>query len=177
MQDLPPIPQTPEPSAPRESPPSIPVIFTEDPGDAAAEKERQAAFDAVFRWKGRVLHGFTSARRNLFYQLRTALGAPKLSMAMADGHAFVADAVRIIFLCWHRPDEVPEQPGVFEGWETLRSDPAALQRVIDAWCDVHVPAADEMAASGLAMDIWLASQANRHEAAPGPRVGSDLVGN
>lgn len=169
-----------------ESVPSVPsVTITEDP--PAEEREREAAFDAVFRWRGVPLLPFSSSRKSLWLQLRVAMGAPRLASCLADHHAFIADAARILFLCSHEPHTPPRPPakrgdpearGQREGWATLRDEPATLQSEIDRWQDTNITGMDEeIAAVDVAMNLYAAAYANRHEPAPTAPTGSDLVGN
>jgi hypothetical protein len=161
------------------------VLITEDP--AADEREREAAFDAVFRWRGVPLLPFSSSRKSLWLQLRVAMGAPRLNACLADHHAFIPDAARILFLCSHEPDAPPRPPAKRgepehqaqrEGWATLRSEPAALQEEIDRWQDAHIAGIqEEIAAVDVAMNLYAAAYVNRHEPAPAAATGADLVGN
>lgn len=125
----------------------------EDPEDA---RRRQDAYDAEFEWNGEVLKPYTSSRDGVFGQLRLAMGAPPLPQCFADTEAFYADAVRILWLCSHGPMD----------WNRLRQNPVALQSAIDEWGDKNVDGGQKGAASHLALMLYLAAQANRHEAAP-----------
>jgi hypothetical protein len=150
----------------------IPRMPADEAEDTEAERKREAAFDGVFRWDGRVLHGFSSSRKNLLHQHRVAMGAPSIFQCMRDVMGFVPDAARILFLCWHAPDE-PCAGKDSEGWETLRSDPKALEKAVEAWQDEHIHPMRDLEAVQVAMDIYSAAAVNRHEAAPVARGGGD----
>jgi hypothetical protein len=156
------------------SPPPKPK-FTEDPADPAAERTREAAFDATHTWAGKELLPFSSSRKSLFLQHRLAMGAPDLFRCMKDLDAFLADASRILFLCSYHPTAPITPDG--DTWSRLRSDPYALQAVIDDWADAHIPAGSEAAATMTGYQIYSSSLANRHEPAPAPRASSDELGN
>jgi hypothetical protein len=149
---------------PSQSRPPKPLQEKEDP---AHEQRRQQAFDSEFHWRGEPLHGFSVSREALFGQLRLAMGAPALSLCLADSDAFGADAQRILFLCAHPP----------EVWNRLRADMATLQSAVDHWTDEHITIAEKLPAETLAMKIWLAAQENRHEPAPAAKPHGDDLGN
>jgi hypothetical protein len=124
---------------------------------ATDEHKRQAAFDAVPHWQGSPLKPFSISRETLFLQLRHAAGAPGLYSAMLDGEAWFGDAVRILWLCLHGPDD----------WDSLRGQPLDLQRAIDAWADETIPRGSKADIVLLTIRLWNESQVNAHEPVPG----------
>ena len=139
-----------------------------DAEDPAHERERQAAFDAEYAWRGVKLHGFTSSREALFSQHRLAMGAPSLQACLDDLDAFLADAARILWLCHHTPDD----------WGVIRSSPVELQKHIDLWADDHIARAERYDAVSLAFRIYIDSRANEHTVAPSNSKGhGDDLGN
>ena len=133
-----------------------------DPAAAATdEQKRQAAFDGVHRWEGRPLHPFSISRETLFLQLRCAVGAPGIYQAMIDGEAWFGDAIRILWLCLHGPDD----------WDPLRGEPLRLQRAIEAWADDHLPRGAKADLVLLTIRVWNDSQINAHEPVPGDAIG------
>jgi hypothetical protein len=181
--DIPTIPKDPDITAfPMADlpPPMAPSITHDDDTEEAdrQEREREMAFDGVFRWRGVELHPFSSSRKSLFAQHRVAMGAPTIWSCLKDMEGFLADASRILFLCSYEPDQpLSKDPADPRGWNSLRSEPLALQTKIDRWADANIPGHEEDAAIRLAWAIYQASQTNRHEPAPAPRVGSDALGN
>jgi hypothetical protein len=97
-------------------------------------------------WRGAKLHPFNSSRVSLFGQHRLAVGSPSLQLCLDDVDAFLADALRILWLCSHTPDD----------WAALRCSPSELQLVIDRWCDEA--AFDSVAAVVLGMQIYAESR-------------------
>lgn len=136
----------------------------EDPED---RKRRQEAFDSVFEWNEADLLPFSSSREGLFGQLRLSMGAPPLAQCFADADAFLADAIRILYLCSHGP----------EVWNRLRADPVRLQSAIDVWGEEAIPQTAYGQAVVIAMRIYVAAHENRHEPAPAPKKGGDDAGN
>jgi hypothetical protein len=132
-------------------------------GEGDAEKLRQTAFDSAPHWQGKPLDPFSVSRETLFLELRVAAGAPPLQLAMADAQTWYADAVRILWLCTHRPS----------AWQELRASPLSLQAVIDEWADELLDSRrDKEDIVLLTLRIWNQSQINAHEPAPDP-AGKD----
>lgn len=173
---IPTIPTTPETTESQLTVPPPPPKFIDDAApDAAEEARREAAFDASHTWRGRTLLPFSSSRKSLFLQHRVAMGAPDLSQCMKDLDGFLADAIRIIFLCSYTPEAPIHANG--EGWSRLRCQPHLLQAAMDEWADRHLLPGTEHTAVMLGYQIYAASLANRHEPAPPPRGASDELGN
>lgn len=136
------------------TPPAEPVIHEDTQPAAlpqAAGEIPQPADDPdspeVFTWRGVRLHPFTTSRAGLFAQHRLAVGSPNLYLVIDDVDGFLADAVRILWLCSHTPKD----------WSSLRCDPSAFQSVIDQWADAD-PDFDSVAAVLLALKIYAASR-------------------
>lgn len=122
-----------------------------DPAIAEAEKARKEAFDAVHRWRGKVLLPFTISRESLFYSLRVHAGAPPLSSVAKSASAFLGDALRILFLCSHAPEE----------WEHVRDEPVMFLRAIDAWADKNVSRSEMATAVKVSLRIFNDADSNR----------------
>ena len=155
-----------EPELAHQKLPPAPRPAAIDAEDPAHERERQAAFDAEYQWRGKKLHGFTSSREALFSQHRLSMGAPSLQACLDDLDAFFADAARILWLCSHTPDD----------WSLIRSAPAELQKQIDLWGDDHISRGERYDAVSLAFRIYADARANEHAVAPtsGKGHGDDL---
>lgn len=143
--------------------PAGPVQDLDDPED---ERERIAAFEAEFSWKGTPLVALPISRKATFLQHRVALGAPSLEKVFADVDGFLLDALRIIYLCAVDPQE----------WRADRGNAQALQARMDDWADQHVQPGDEVAATLLGFQLYSASHRNRHDVAPAASTphGDDL---
>ena len=130
----------------------------EDPGDeiTAEEAARTAAFDADPEWNGHPLHPFSSGRESIFSQLRLSVGAPPLEAVFEDVDAFFADAIRILYLCSHAPED----------WRHLRRRPAEWQEAIEAWGVEAVPTHRKQEALRVGMNILTTAYRNQHVPAP-----------
>jgi hypothetical protein len=150
-------------SAPTRKAPPGPVNDLDDPKD---ERERLAAFDGEFSWKGTRLIALPISRKATFLQHRVAMGAPPLERVLADVDAFLLDALRIIYLCAVDPAE----------WIIDRGNAQALQTRMDAWADKHVLPGEEVSATLLGFQLYSASHRNRHDTAPSTSAphGDDL---
>lgn len=146
---------------------SLPPKPARETVDPEHELRRQEAFDEEPTWRGEPLHGFSVSREALFGQMRLAMGAPALSLCLADPDAFAADAQRILYLCAHPP----------EVWNRLRGDMATLQSAVDQWADENISKDEKLLAETLTMRMWLSAQENRHEPAPTGKAHGDDVGN
>ena len=112
------------------------VFFDEGDVVDQGEMEREEAFQVPgVRWNDKKLLPFTMARKAFFLSWRTAMGAPSLALCFAgDADAFLADALRLIFLCSQSPEKL----------EDLRYDLRKMQAACDAWADECVPLVDAM---------------------------------
>ncbi|MFT3991057.1 MAG: hypothetical protein QM680_06560 [Luteolibacter sp.] len=140
--------------------PPVNVLTVEDPElnqrQEAEEKQREEAFYSEFMWKGKELQPFSSGRESLFHQIRLAAGAPDFASVLDDVDAFLADAIRILYLCSCEPQD----------WRHLRSTPLLWQEEIENWGDFFVPNNEKAQAVLLAMQILEKAYLNRHEPAP-----------
>jgi hypothetical protein len=142
-----------------------PAVVVDDDGGGADEAARKRAFGAEFSWRGRALNAFSVGRESLFYELRLAVGAPPLEQTLRDVTGFLGDAVRILWLCAHRPED----------WRHLRGAPLLMQEEIDAWADENVRGTAEAALTGLR--IFNSAGMNVHEPVLNERGNSDDLGN
>ncbi len=129
--------------------------------EAAAEKRRQAAFDAEFSFRGVKLEPFSISREMVFLQLRTALGAPELGKAMENTISWWPDGVRLLWLCSHVPED----------WELLRGEPLRLNGAIEEWAESQglravIPDVRYEVAE-VTLKLWNAAQENIHVPAGG----------
>lgn len=144
--------------------PEAGAIIMDDDRYEEELSEREEAFQSEPEWKGRLLQPFSFSRKALFYQLRLAMGAPDLGTALSDGSAFLADAIRILFICSHDPAD----------YRALRSKPALLQEHIDEWGDGQITSyADAMTATRIALSMFNASSVNQAEAVQSGGPGRD----
>jgi len=119
-----------------------------DPDLAGHIKEREKAYAAVHQWNGKPLQPFSIGRESIFFELRAAAGAPRLSAVQHEPIAFLGDAMRILFLCSHEP----------EAWDHLRGQPVMFLRAVEQWAEGN--------------DSWRLDQApsTKHQA---PRITRD----
>lgn len=134
-----------------------------------AQAERENAFDAEHSWQvwnqqsscfeARVLHGYSSGREALFYKLRAADGALPLAKTLEHLTTFLADAIKILWLCSHEPAD----------WRMLRGNLPLFLETIEAWGDVNVPRAKHVEAVNLALQIFNEAGVNRAVPEPSDR--------
>jgi len=138
----------------------------------AAQTERENAFEAEHAWpvwieqkqcfQSMPLHGYSSGREALFYKLRAADGALPLSKTLEQLTTFLSDAIKILWLCSHEPQE----------WRMVRGDLSLFLETIEAWGDVNVPRSMHVAAVNLALQIF--NEASINKAVPEPSERGDL---
>jgi len=141
----------------------------------AAQQERDTAFDAehtwpiwnaaLNTWEPVVLNGYSSGREALFYKLRAADGSLPLSRTLEQLTTFLSDAIRILWLCSHEPQD----------WRALRSDLTLFLEAIEAWGDVNVPRSKHVEAVNLALQIY--NEAGINQAVPEPSDKEHASGN
>lgn len=132
-----------------------PATVTEDPELAKqAAASREEAFTAEeATWQGQTLHPYGSGRETLFTQLRAAAGAPPLRDCIGTTDDFFPDAIRLLYLCLHTPEE----------WrEARQTGAAAWMEHIEAWADGAIPLALKAEACATAMGILSRAYANEH---------------
>ena len=140
-----------------------------------AQQERDTAFDAehtwpiwnaaLNTWEPIVLHGYSSGREALFYKLRAADGSLPLSRTLEQLTTFLSDAIRILWLCCHEPQD----------WRALRGDLMLFLEAIEAWGDVNVPRRKHVEAVNLALQIY--NEAGINQAVPEPSDKEHASGN
>lgn len=149
-----------------------------DPDLAAHTKEREKAYTAVHQWNGQPLKPFSIGRESIFFELRAAAGAPRLAAVIQEPIAFLGDAMRILFLCSHDP----------ENWDHLRGQPVAFLRAVEKWAEGDdtwqfaeeprtknqktappIPRSEQLHAVRVALSILNDSGTNRAEPAPSDR--------
>ncbi len=149
--------------------PAPPVDLAPSADAAAEQAARDRAFDAEYEWNGQPLHGFALDRESLFAQLRSAVGAPHILIAIRDFDSFLADAFRILFIC-SRPASA---------YRHLRGDAGLFQEAVEAWAVANVRPDQRQLAVATAMNIYADATANEHEPAPasGSARREDEMGN
>ena len=138
----------------------------------AAQTERENAFEAEYTWpvwkeekccfQPALLYGYSSGREALFYKLRAADGALPLSKTLEQLTTFLADAIKILWLCSHEPAD----------WRMVRGDLPLFLETIEAWGDVNVPRSKHVAAVNLALQIF--NEASINKAVPEPSERGEL---
>ena len=130
----------------------VPTV-TEDPAMREQEQAREDAFNAEpDEWQGQPLQAYGSGRESLFTQIRAAAGAPPIRETVETTDAFFPDAIRVLYLCLHQPEE----------WREHRRDAAAWLEHIEAWADDAVPLHLKAEACAVAMGILSRAYANEH---------------
>ena len=83
-----------------------------------------------------------------------------------DRDAFFGDAVRILYLCSHTPED----------WRAYRGDLVAFQEhLIDPWGDENLSTADEAELFILTLRIWNRAHENEPEPMPSETPGRGAV--
>ena len=133
---------------------------------AAAKRAEGFVDGGIFSLKDKPLHPFSSGRRSLFEELRHAVGAGSLRSVLSDMEehgepaAFLPEAARILFLCFHSFDELI----------AIRLEAGSLVKIqiqIDKWLDESLPnELAQRAACALALQIFNQASLNQAEAAP-----------
>ena len=137
-----------------------------------AQQERDTAFEAEHTWPiwnaalktwvPVALHGYSSGREALFYKLRAADGALPLSKTLEQLTTFLADAIKILWLCSHEPAD----------WRGLRGDLPAFLEAVESWGDCNVPRSKQVEAVNLALRIFNEAGVNQAVAEPTDRADS-----
>lgn len=127
-----------------------PVVIDDDEPDPE-EVEREEAFGSEPVWNGVLLYPFSITRESIFYSLRAKMGAPSLSSVNEDPENFLADAMRILWLCSHDKEEI----------RPLRMNALVMQEAIEEWAEKTIPYERQLEASLLAMRIFNHSVINR----------------
>lgn len=147
-------------------PPAPPVVVDDEEANAEL-KEREEAFAANPMWKNEEL-SWSITKESIFYQLRAANGAPPIEVSLEDGNAFLADAIRILFLSIHEPED----------FSSLRSKPTLFQERIENWAEGEIlTPQDELNLSSVALKILTLSQRNQPESVPPAGVDEGELGN
>jgi hypothetical protein len=159
-------PDQPEKPAGPALPPPLPATPAAAAGDGAKDQaERDRAFDADYEWNGKALLPLSIDRESLFLQLRTAVGAGDIMAAVRDFDGFLADAIRILFICAHTPEEL----------RPLRRDPLLFQECVEAWAVKNVKPEQRSRAIAQAINMYADTKATEHE--PVPAGEKDESGN
>lgn len=136
--------QVTDPSTVHHPPPTVVTMDDAPPPEVAVhEQQRAAAYDAVHMWEGRPLHPYSEARERLFHRLSAADVPLPLSAELRDLDAYASQAVKILYLCAHAPQE----------FRHLRGDTGAFLEAIDQWGEEHVPRVKTIEAVTLALKI------------------------
>ncbi len=136
---------------------------------ADSPHDREEAFQTPQRdWRNKPLHAFSISRRAYFLTWRGTLNLPSLSQLLSsDTEAFLADALRLLFLCLTHDEELEDlRAGGFH----------EMQRACDAWANESVTIEDlpQIILNGL--KIWNGASINRHAAAPDPDHSTEAPG-
>lgn len=157
-------------STPEDAPPRERVMLDDEPGDNAvveqAERQREAAYDASYQWRGVALQPFTIVLESVYLRLRPLLGDLPLEVSLRHPETFLAEALVILYLCH------PETPG----WQDVGHDLPALLERVRVWAPGHVPR--HMASDAVELVIRLLNDSHATEAVPRPSTrGEGQVGN
>lgn len=144
--------------------PEAGAVVMDDAAFEEEERAREEAFHGEPVWKGAVLQPFSIGRESFFYQQRAAVGAPPLEVLMVNENAFLADAIRILYLCSHEPKQ----------YRHLRSRPAVLQERMEEWADAEIRTPEEqLEAVTVALRVFNGSHENEAESVPSGEPGAD----
>jgi hypothetical protein len=130
--------------------------------DKSAERAR--AFDAEYEWNGKPLHPFSIERESLFCEQRLAAGAPPIVKTSGDFNGFLADALRILFICSHKR----------ENFRVLRRSPIEFQEAVDDWAEKNVQRGQQSEAISLGIRIYTDTFVTEHEPVPSGNKGDEL---
>lgn len=125
---------------------------TEDPELKAMEERGEAFASEEPEWMGKPLEPYSSGRESLFVQIRAAAGAPPLRETIRTTDDFFPDAIRILYLCSHTP----------ENWREHRRDPARWLEHIEDWADGAIPLHLKKNAASTAMNILSRAYSGEH---------------
>ena len=127
------------------------------PGESAAEKRREDAFNAGYVWKGVEFEGISSSRKDLWTSLCHRAGFPSMDACFDDVSLFVPRAKAIVWVC-----ATPSKT-----LRSLRSNgPDAVLAAFEEWCDKNVSIKDEREILRLGLRIFNDSSENAAEAVP-----------
>jgi hypothetical protein len=101
---------------------------------------------------GNPLEPYGSGRESLFVQLRAAAGAPPLRDTVGTTDDFFPDAIRILYLCSHTPED----------WREHRRDPARWLEHVEAWAETAIPLSMKADAASCAMNILSRAYSGEH---------------
>lgn len=146
------------------TPPTAPTRrrrLSEDVPDPALVAQhtaaREEAFYAVHQWNAKPLLPMTRGRASQFYKLRAADDAPPIAKCLYDHNAFLGDALRILFLCSHEPEQ----------WAMYRASSIVFLEQIEKWSNKNVSKAQETEAITTALRIFQEQEVSQAEIPPG----------
>lgn len=146
--------------------PQTPLIVEED--DIAGEllevtaaQARQAAYHAAHAWRGVPLKKFSIGREALYHRLRGVDAPVPLQVMMQHPAAFLGDAVKILYLCHHEPEQ----------WQPLLASVPRFLQAIDEWAEAAIPRSLQSEAVTLALRIL--NEGTTTEAVPEPARAHD----
>ena len=128
------------------------------PGESAAEKRREDAFNAGYNWKGQTFDGLPCSRKDLWTALCYKAGFPPLKAGFDDLQWFVPAAKALVWVCLVPARELRKL-------RALGMD--AVQESFEDWVDENVRINEESKIVELAQQILIDSNENQAEAAPG----------
>lgn len=131
------------------------------------EPAREEAFQAPApTWQTAPLHPFTMARKAYYLSWRTAMGSVPMSLLFeAESHAFLEDAIRLVFLASLTAEEL--QP--------LRASFHTMQATCDDWANTNILTPEqEGEIILLGYQLWNRTSINQHAVAPDPDLRSSL---
>lgn len=131
--------------------------------EAQAQQQREKAYDGIYHWQEKPLEPFSIGREALYLQLRSMNAAVPLEVAVRHPESFLGDAILILFLCSHRPENLA----------SVRHDFTAFFVAIDAWAEQNIPRRMATQAIGLALQILNDSDSTRAVPRPSGRENPD----
>ena len=126
------------------------------PGETAAEKRREEAFNAIYEWDGKVIHGISASRKGLWRSLCHKAGFCRLDECFDDISLFSPHATAIIYLSQIKEDEL-----------TMLRAKGGLHLLVafERWVDRNIPCNREQDALHLGLKILNHSSENQAEGA------------
>jgi len=122
-----------------------------------AEERREAAFDAIYSWKGRAFDGFSSSRKDLWRSVCHAAGYAPLTACFNELSLFHGHAKAAIYICLQDKKRLRELKA--RGLAAIVSD-------MEEWVDKNIKPHEETEAFDIGLKVFNDSCENAASAVP-----------